>query len=113
MRDLEFDPVGVDRDGRAVSDARAGIPEFLVGATRVTPFHLTPRTTGRDVRYDLFFCEYRFRELEEMAALVAAPSARPRMAQSAQLFMVHDACFDTQHRVRQERVYSLLFGDSV
>ncbi len=99
VRDLEFDLVGVDRDGRAVSDTHAEAPEFLLGTNQVTRFHLSLRTTGREVRYDLFY-QYRFQELEEMAALGSAPSARPRMAQSSQRFMVRDACSDTQHRVR-------------
>ena len=99
VRFLEFDLVGVDRAGRAVSQAHADAPNFLLGTNQVTRFQLALRTTGGEVRYDLFY-QYRFQELEEMAALPAGPPMRLRVAQSSVRFMIRDACGDTQHLAR-------------
>lgn len=99
VRFLEFDLVGVDRDGRDVSQAHAEAPNFLLGTNQVTRFQIALRTTGKEARYDLHY-QYRFQELEEMAALVAGPPVYPRVAQSSVRFMIRDACSDTQHLAR-------------
>jgi hypothetical protein len=95
VRFLEFDLFGVDQDDRAVSNAHAAAPNFLLGTNQITRFEVALRMTGREVRYDLVY-RYRFQELE-MNALLAGPPSRPRLAQSTIQFMVRDACSDTQH----------------
>jgi len=99
VRYLEFDLVGVDRDGRAASQAHTEAPNFLLGTNQVTRFQIALRTTGREMRYDLHY-QYRFDEPEEMSALLAGPPMGPRLAQFSFRFMIRDACSDAQHLAR-------------
>ena len=96
VRFLVLELSGVDGDGRAVSQARAEAPSYLLGTNQVTRFQLALETTGREVRYDLFY-QYRFDEPEEKSVRVAGPPMRPRLAQFSFRFMVRDACSDTLH----------------
>lgn len=98
VRFLEFDLVGVDQDGRKVSDVHATAPNYLLGTNQTTRFQLTLRRTGREARYDLHY-QYLFQDFE-IDARVAGPPMRPQVAQSAFLFMIRDACSDTQHRAQ-------------
>ena len=99
VRSLEFDLFGVDRDDRVVSSAHAAAPNYQLGTNQTTRFEVALRLTGREARYDLVY-RYRFQEVEEMAALLAGPPTRPRLAQSTVQFMVRGACSDSQHLAR-------------
>jgi hypothetical protein len=112
IRFLEFDLVGVDSRGYTVTATSAAARDLIFGMMGSTPFQLELRTTGSEVRFDLFY-QYRYQEPgdsgggEHQASLsTGAPSVRLvsstpfLLAQATQRFMVRDACSETMHRAR-------------
>lgn len=98
VRFLEFDLVGVDNYDRTVSDAKGEARDFLLRTNQSTPFNLTLRTAGNEVRFDLFY-QYRFQE-NGGRFIAGAPATVPRLLAQTQRFMARDVCSETQHRVR-------------
>jgi hypothetical protein len=100
VRFLEFDLVGVDPEGRAVSEGHGEAVGFLLGTNQTTRFQVALRPSGREARYDLFY-QYRFDVMEEIDALLAGPAmGRRLLAYQLNRFMVRDACADTRHLAR-------------
>ncbi len=97
IRFVEFDLVGVDAADRMTASASGALADILVYTNGQSAFRLDLRTTGREVRYDLFY-QYRYDEPEFDAAL--RPVVLPRLAQQLQRHMVRDACAAGKHRSR-------------
>lgn len=97
---LEVQAVGVDADGRQTAEAAGRARDIQILTNEQSPFQLDLRTTGSEVRVDLYY-QYRFNQ-EYDAALLAGPpmvGAR-RYAQTTTTHMVRDACSPTQHLAR-------------
>jgi hypothetical protein len=97
VRDLEFDLVGVDSRDGVVSEVRGELRDSLLGLNRTSPFQLTLRTTGNEVRFDLY---YGYRAQGGLRSSLAGPlmAGSALLAQSPSWFMARDVCSDTQHR---------------
>jgi hypothetical protein len=91
VRDLQFELAGVDSGDRAVSEARADPPDFVLGMNRTAPFQMTLQTTGSEVRFDLY---YGYRAQGGLRSSLAGPPVV--LAQSQSWFRARDACADTQ-----------------
>ena len=97
---LEFDLVGVGRNERTVSSIKAEAPDFQLFTGQATPFRLDLRTSGSEVRFDLYY-QYRFQDRGHNAIIAGPVTSLPYLlAQQTIRFMVRDACSETQHRVR-------------
>jgi len=92
VRGLQFELAGMARDERVVSETRAVLPDFGLGMNSAAPFQLTLRTTGTEVRYDLY---YGYRAQGGLRSSLAGPPVV--LAQSQSWFMARDVCSDTQH----------------
>ncbi len=94
VRDPQFELAGVDSSGRVVSEARAVPPDFGLGTNRTLPFRLTLRTTGNEVRLDLY---YGYRSQGGLRSNLAGPAVAGAMllVQSQSWFMARDACSET------------------
>lgn len=99
VRFLELTLTGADASGRYVSEATAALPEILLRTNEVSPFRLDLRTTGTEVRFDLFY-QYRFQD-DGRSFVAGALAGAPRMLAQTVNFMARDVCSETQHRVRQ------------
>lgn len=96
---LQFDLVGVDGRDRVVSAAKADARDIQIFTNQSSPFQLDLRTTGGEVRYDLYY-QYVFRDRGHNAVVAMAGNGPFLLAQQDQRFLVRDACSETQHRVR-------------
>lgn len=92
VRDLQFELAGVDSGERVVSEARAVLPDYGLGMNRTVPFQLTLRTSGSEVRFDLY---YGYRAQGGLRSSLAGPPVV--LAQSQSWFRARDVCSDTQH----------------
>lgn len=94
VRDLQFELAGVDGTDRVVSTARAVPPDFALGLNRTSPFQLALRTTGNEVRFDLY---YGYRAQGGLRSSLAGPPVDGvrLLAQSPSWFMVRDVCSET------------------
>ena len=57
-RDVRFasvEAVGVNAMGQSVSDSVVALPDIVLGVNQSSPFHITLRATGSEVRYDLYY----------------------------------------------------------
>ncbi len=98
VRFLEFDLVGVDSRERTVSQVEGEARDFLLGTNQNTPFRLDLRTSGTEIRFDLF---YRYRFQDRGHSFIAGQAVGvPHLLAQMQNFMVRDACSETQHRAR-------------
>ena len=98
VRFLEFDLVGVGSRERTVSQVEGEARDFLLGTNQNTPFRLDLRTSGAEIRFDLF---YRYRFQDNGGSFIAGPPVGvPHLLAQTQQFMVRDVCSETQHRVR-------------
>ncbi len=97
IRFIELELVGVDATDRMTAGASGSVQDILLHTNQQSPFRLDLRTTGREVRYDLYY-QYRYDEPEFDAAL--RPVALPRLAQQFHRYMVRDACASGKHRSR-------------
>jgi len=98
VRFLELELAGADARDRYVSSATAALPEILLRTNAISAFQLDLRTTGAEVRFDLFY-QYRFQD-NGGRFLPASSAAAPRLLAQTQRFMARDVCSETQHRVR-------------
>ncbi len=96
---LRFELVGVDAKGHSVSEARAEADENQIGTNQSTPFRLALRTSGREVRFDLFF-QYYFTEPTVTSRLAGAPVPLPWLLADTMRTVIRDACSETQHLAR-------------
>jgi hypothetical protein len=105
VRSLEFILVGVDARGREVSEARDAGPGFILATMQSAPIRLELRTTGKEIRFDLFY-QYQSSDQggNDMTGLRGEGSPVRRVSDSPFLFvqattrlMVRDACSDTLH----------------
>jgi hypothetical protein len=99
---LELQVVGVDAAGRQTGEAAGKARDLQILTSQRSPFQLDLKTTGTEVRVDLYY-QYLFNQEWESGALLVAgpPMAAPRRyAQSTNTNMVRDACSPTQHLAR-------------
>jgi hypothetical protein len=96
VRDLKFELVGVDGRERVVSEVRGELRDSLLGLNRTSPFQLTLRTTGNEVRFDLY---YGYRAQGGLRSSSAGPlmAGSALLAQSPSWFMARDVCSETPH----------------
>jgi hypothetical protein len=99
VRFLETELVGVDSQGRTVSYAKGAAQDILIRTNQFSPFQMTLRPAGSELRFDLYY-EYRFQDVEEMARLAGPLVGAPRLLAQMQRFLARDACSETQHRAR-------------
>jgi len=55
VRLLEFNLVGVDASGRAISQASGATKDFVLRTHEVSPFRLNRARVGSEMRFDLYF----------------------------------------------------------
>ena len=101
---LEFELVGVDAQERTTAQATGAARDFQIRTNQRSPFQLTLKTAGTEVRFDLYY-NYRFHEEFDtgatMGVLVAGPPmASPRLFAQTQTFLARDVCSPTQHLAR-------------
>ncbi len=96
---LRFELAGVDAKGHEVSEARAEARDSQLSANRSTPFGLDLRTSGREVRFDLFF-QYYLTPNELDARLAGAPVPLPRLRADTTRNLIRDVCGEAQHLAR-------------
>ncbi len=97
-RFLKLELAGADVQGRYVASAifETPAPEIWPGDSQ--PFRLALRTTGTEVRFDLFY-EYGY-EAERDVRLLAATGNTPFRLAEGLRNIVRDACSPTQHLTR-------------
>lgn len=99
---LQLQVVGVDAEGRQTAEAAGKARDSQILTNERSPFQLDLKTTGTEVRVDLYY-QYLFnQEWESGALLVAGPpvAGLKLYAQSTNTNMVRDACSPTQHLAR-------------
>ena len=98
VRFLAFDLVGVDSHERTVSQVEGEARDILLDTNQNTPFRLDLRTSGTEIRFDLF---YRYRFQDTGRSFIAGQAVGvPHLLAQTQQFMVRDACSEMQHRAR-------------
>lgn len=98
---LEFEVEGVDAVAGSVSEGKAAARDIQIHTNQSTPFRIDLRTTGKEVRYDLYY-QYRMNEGEGSNRIDASLDwdGPVLFAQQNRRFSVRDACSDTQHLAR-------------
>ena len=97
---LEFEVEGVDAVAGSVSEGKAAAQDIQIRTNRSSPFQIDLRTTGKEVRYDLYY-QYRMNEGEGRRMDASLDWDGPVLfAQQNRRFSVRDACSDTQHLAR-------------
>jgi hypothetical protein len=100
VRHLEFELVGVDARGRAVSEARDVVRDYQLFTNESTPFRLDLKKAGSEVRFDLYY-EYQFQEGDHNDFISkVAWRGGTLLALQPNRFLVRDACSETSHRAR-------------
>jgi len=99
VRFLELELVGVGGKERSVSAIKAEAPNILLHTRESTPFKLDLRTTGTEVRFDLYY-QYRFQEGGRGFLLAGPPVGGAFQVAQLVRFLVRDACNETQHLAR-------------
>jgi hypothetical protein len=86
VRVLAIRLVGVDGRDRAVSEVWGELRDPVLGLSRPFPFQLTLRTTGTEVRFDLY---YGYTAQGGLRSSVAGPlmAGSARLAQSQSWYM--------------------------
>ncbi len=100
IRFLELELAGVDMHDRTVSEAAADARDSQIMTNQNSPFALDLRTTGREVRYDLYY-QFQYPEGDHNDLMLSGPmvaGAFPRF--HGIRFLVRDACSPTQHLAR-------------
>jgi hypothetical protein len=96
VRFLEVELAGMDARERVRSSGRGAAEAFLLGTNQTTPFRLEVRTTGAEVRFDLY---YRYQFQDTGRSLIAGTGAPPAtLLAQEQRFLVRDACRETPPR---------------
>ena len=98
---VEFELLGVDAQARTTAKATGTARDLQIRTNQRSPFELTLKTAGTEVRVDLYY-NYRFHEEFDQSAttgvLVAGPPmATPRLLAQTQTFLVRDVCSPNQH----------------
>jgi hypothetical protein len=103
IRFLEFELVGLDAQGRMTAETAGMARDLQLHTNQTTPFKLDLKTTGTEVRFDLYY-RYYFLEFFEGGKkdlrLAGPPMAGPRLLAQTNTFVARDVCADTQHRAR-------------
>lgn len=100
IRSLEFEVVGVDSRERLLSQTRGAARDSAISTNQISPFVMDLRTTGGEVRFDLYY-QYQFVEGDQMdARLSGPPVAGLRLLAQSNRSLVRDVCSETQHRAR-------------
>ena len=74
---LEFDLVGVDAQERTTAQTTGAPRDLQIRTNQRSPFELTLKTAGAEVRFDLYY-NYRFYEEFDMSATMGVRSPGPR-----------------------------------
>lgn len=100
---LEFELVGVDAQDRMTAEKAGEARDLQLHTNQMTPFTLELKTTGTEVRFDLYY-RYQFRQFFEgnavdarLAGPLVASHSSSLLAQTIS-YLVRDACSDSQHR---------------
>ncbi len=99
VRLMEFALSGVDSRDGTVSEAEAEARDYQIFTQQSSPFLLELRTTGREVRYDLYY-KYQFLERGGHIMLSGPMVAGAFPRYSGILNLVRDACSPSQHLVK-------------
>jgi hypothetical protein len=102
VRFLELELEGVDAKAGSVSGGKAEARDLQIQTNQSSPFQLGLRTTGTEVRFDLYY-QYQINEGGEGSRRMDASldwDGPVLFAQQNRRFSVRDACSDTQHLVR-------------
>jgi len=96
--------VGVDAQERTTAQATGAARDLQIRTNQSSPFDLTLKTAGTEVRFDLYY-NYRWHEEFDtsatMGVLVAGPPmASPRLLAQTQTFLTRDVCSPSQHLAR-------------
>ena len=106
VRYLELTVVGVDAHGATVSEATGAARKSVIGTRQSAPIEMELRTTGREVRFDLFF-QYQApgqsggekSELPAGAPEVRLVATHPfLLAQTLTRLMLRDICPEARRR---------------
>lgn len=93
---LKFELVGVDARGHTTAQATGEALNDQLMTNQSTPFQLELKTTGTEVRFDLYY-HYRFHEEFESVMVSGPPMTGPRLIAQTQTFLVRDCCGANQH----------------
>lgn len=97
---LEWELVGVDKNGHAVSDAKVDSQALKLYTNQFTKYQIDLQTTGAEVRFDLYY-RYQFFDRGHNTMEAALDWDGPvLLAQQNQRNFVRDACSDAQHLAR-------------
>jgi hypothetical protein len=98
---LEWELVGVNKDGHTVSSATVNSKAIQLLTFEYTKYELDLRTTGAEVRFDLHY-KYLFWDTDRGGEFVSSLDwdGPVLFAQQNTRFFVRDACSDTLHLVR-------------
>lgn len=97
---LEWELVGVDKNGYTVSDAKVSAQALKLYTNQYTKYQIELHTTGTEVRYDLYY-KYQFFDRGHNIMEAALDWDGPvLLAQQNQRNFVRDACSDSQHLAR-------------
>ncbi len=96
---LRFELVSVDAQEHGVSEARAEARDAQLAPNQSTPFGLDLRTSGREVRFDLYF-QYYLTPNELEGRLAGAPVPLPRLRADTTRNLIRDVCGESQHLAR-------------
>jgi hypothetical protein len=97
---LEWEVVGVDKDGHAVSSAKVAAQALKVYTNQYTTYQIDLPTTGAEARFDLYY-QYQFFDRGHSTMEAALDWDGPvLLAQQNQRNFVLDACSESQHLVQ-------------
>lgn len=99
VRFMELEVVGIDAEGRYVSQAATALPNFMLGTNQISPFQLEVKTLGTETRFDLFY-RYRFQDNGGRSIVSGHLVGGRRLL--AQVFgsMARDVCPEMHDRAR-------------
>jgi hypothetical protein len=99
IRFLELQLVGVDAQGRQTTTIAGKAGAIQIFTSQSSPFQLELRTSGTEVRFDLYY-QYLFNEEFKDALLAGPPMVGLRLYAQTRTGLVRDACAPTQHLAR-------------
>ncbi len=99
IRYLEVEVVGLDAQGRQTAEAAGKVRDIQLFTNQQSPFQLDLRTSGAEVRFDLYY-QYLFNAEWDNALLAGPPMVGQRRYAQTRTNMVRDACSPTQHLAR-------------
>lgn len=96
---LELQLVGVDVEGRQTAETAGKVRDNQIFTNQRSPFQLDLRTTGNEVRVDLYY-QYLFHYEYDTTMLAGPPMVGPRLYAQTNTAVVRDACAPTRHLAR-------------